>query len=124
MSAYIRLASDAAIATSILPTGEDGKPLASFFQVAPASRVKYTALPGPPLLSTHVFSSTCHIPARSTFGSLLSIARPEHPVFWSAKSDRCQVRPPSVVLKTPRSCCGPVARPSAHTYTTSGVVGC
>ena len=49
-----------------------------------------------------------------TFGSFASIDSPEQPVFSSTKSDDVHVAPPSVLLKTPRSFCGPVPRPTAH----------
>jgi hypothetical protein len=50
ISAYIRLELDAAIATSILPTGGFGMPAetSTFFHVAPPSCVMCTPLPGVP----------------------------------------------------------------------------
>ena len=63
------------------------------------------------------------MPANSTAGLCGSSVSPEQPVFSSTNSTRVQVLPPSIVRYTPRSCCGPVARPSAHTYTMSALVG-
>src|SRR5919197_5080390 len=100
MSAYTRFESERAMATSILPTGDLGRPFSPFFHVAPASRVTYTPLPGPPLNIAQVCISTCHMPATSTFGSCASMVRPEQPVLASANKERCHVSPPSVVLYT------------------------
>ena len=99
-------------------------PVSAFFQVLPPSCVRYTPLPGPPLNIAHVCSSTCHMPAISTSGWFGSIEMPEHPVFGSTKSDLSHVAPPSLVLYTPRSCCGAVTRPMTHAYTMFGFVGC
>src|SRR5512143_3421804 len=79
---------------------------------------------GPPLNIAHVCITTCHAPANKTFGLRTSIVSPEHPVFSSTNSTCFHVLPPSVVRNTPRSCCGPVARPSAQTKTMFGLVGC
>ena len=124
MSAYTRFESDGAMATSIFPTGDFGRPVCSTFrQVAPASCDTYIALDGPPLYIAYVCISTCHMPANSVPGSWASSVSPEQPVFASTKSERTQLRPPSTVRYTPRSCCGPVARPSTHAYTMSGFSG-
>ena len=126
ISVYTRLGSDGATATAILPTAwlASGSPCpASRFHVAPPSRVTHRPLPGPPLFRFQVLISSCHIPANSTLGSPGSIARSAQPVFASTNSTRVQVLPPSVVRYTPRSGAGPNARPSAHAYTTSGLVG-
>ena len=56
-------------------------------------------------------------------GFFASIDSPEQPVFSSTNSTRSQCWPPSVVRKTPRSCCGAVMRPIAHAKTMSGFVG-
>jgi hypothetical protein len=104
MSANILFESDGAIATSILPTGGLGNPSSAFFQVAPPSRVMYTPLPSPPLNIAHVWTTTCHVPAMSTLGSLASIEMPEQPVSGLTNSTRSQVSPPLVVRYTPRSC--------------------
>ena len=89
----------------------------------PPSRETNTPLPGPPLNIAHVCISTCQVPANSVRGLLGSIARPEQPVFSSTNRTRSQCWPPSVVRKTPRSCCGPVVRPTAQTKTISGFLG-
>src|SRR5215510_9349845 len=112
ISAYIRLLSDGAICTSILPTSGFGRPFVSFVHVAPPSFVICTPLPGPPLNCPHVCCSACHMPARRMLGFFASIERPEHPVLPSTNSTRFQLTPPSVVLKTPRSSWGPVMRPT------------
>src|SRR5690348_10062058 len=124
MSAYTRLEFDGATATSILPTGERGSPGSVMRdQVAPVSRDTYTPLPGPPLNMAHVCMTTSHVPAKSTPGLVASIERPEQPVFSLTNSTRFHVVPPSVVRNTPRSSCGPVARPSAQTKTMLGFAG-
>ena len=115
ISAYMRVPSEGAIWTSTLPNGDFGIPVVIFVHFAPPSFVRYTPLPGPPLFSTHVCCSTCHVPASSVSGFFASIDRPEQPVLGSTKRTRCQLAPPSVVLKTPRSSCGPVRRPDAQT---------
>src|SRR5262249_31731667 len=110
--------------TSIFPTGDFGSPWPSMrFQLVPPSCVTKTPLPGPPLNIAQLCITACHVPATSVFGSCASMERPEQPVSGSTKRERVHVLPPSVVLKTPRSCCGPVRRPAAHTYTISGLVG-
>ena len=78
----------------------------------------------PPLVIPHGLMITSHIPAMSTLGFFASIERLEHPVFTSTKAMRFHVAPPSVVLKTPRSSCGPVALPNAQTKTTWALSGC
>ena len=78
-------------------------------------RTSIALLPGPPLSSPHVCCSACQKPASRIPGFFASIDRPEHPVFPSTNSTRFQLAPPSVVLKTPRSSCGPVMRPCAQT---------
>ena len=55
-------------------------------------------------------------------GSAGSMTRSTAPVCSSRKSTFSQVRPPSVVRKTPRSGLGPKGWPRAATYTRSGVV--
>src|SRR5215471_3607107 len=125
MSAYMRLGSDGAIATSVLPYGDFGNPgSAILVNVFPPSCEMWMPLPGPPLSSTCVCRYICHVPASTTFGSFCEICRPEQPVFSSTKSTCSQVLPPSSVRNTPRSRCGPVARPSAQTRTMFSLVGC
>src|SRR6266849_2354262 len=125
MSAYTVLGFEGATATAIFPTTCDGgSPCPTRrFQVTPPSRDIHSPLPGPPLCRCHVFTSNCHIPANTVFGSPGSIARSEQPVLASTNSTRVHVLPPSAVRYTPRSCCGPYARPRAHTSTTSGSAG-
>src|SRR5215213_9871830 len=79
---------------------------------------------GPPLNIAHVCITTCHAPANKTFEFLASIVTPEQPVFSSTNNECFHVLPPSFVRNTPRSRCGPVARPNAHTKTMFGLVGC
>ncbi len=96
------------MATATLPTGLVGSPLpANLFQVAPPSCERNSPLPGPPLTRPQVCISSCHMPANSTRGFFGSIAMSEQPVFSSTNSTFVQVAPPSVVLNTPRSGCGP-----------------
>jgi hypothetical protein len=92
-------------------------------QVVPPSRDTNTPLPGPPLIIAHGCISTCHVPAKIMRGFFASIDKPLQPVFSSTKSTRSHFCPPSVVRKTPRSCCGAVRRPTAQTKTISGFVG-
>ncbi len=98
MSAYIRLEFDGAIATSILPTGDFGRPGCTiFFQVVPPSFEMWMPLPGPPLNMAQVCITTSHVPAIRMSGLFASMARPDTPVSGLTKSTRCQVAPPSVV---------------------------
>ena len=120
----MRLEFDGAMATSILPTGDFGNPgCASRSQVVPPSFDRYTPLPGPPLNIAQVCITTSQVPASRRSGLLGSIDMPEQPVSGFTKSTRCQFFPPSIVRYTPRSCCGPVVRPSAQANTMSGLVG-
>src|SRR5690348_14235958 len=109
----MRFGFDGAIATPILPTGDLGMPLIARFHVVPPSCERNTPLPAPPLSIFQVCITSDHMPAAIVFGSLGSSERLEQPVLGSTNSTRCQVRPPSVVRYTPRSSCGPVARPRA-----------
>ncbi len=97
ISAYTRLESEGAMATSILPTGGVGRPRVRRVHVVPPSREAYTPLPAPPLNMAQVCITTCHVPANNTVGSCASIARPEQPVFALTNSTRCHVLPPSSV---------------------------
>ena len=122
--AKMRFGCDGAIANATLPTGFTGSPFPlSRIHVAPPSVDLNSPLPGPPLVRPHVWISICHNPAYSVRGLDGSIARSLQPVFSSTNSTRVHVPPPSMVRNTPRSCCGPYAVPSAHTSTTSGLVG-
>src|SRR3954449_2127514 len=113
MSAYTRFDFPGAIATSILPSGDLGIPWPSTRDhLPPPSCVTNTPLPGPPLNIPQLCMTTSHVPAISVLGSAGSIVRPEQPLFGSTNKDLAHVFPPSVVLKTPRSCWGPVSRPA------------
>ena len=112
------------MATATLPTGRAGSPRpVRRFQLTPPSPEIKRPLPGPPLSLPQVWISSCHMPAKRIRGLFASMARSEQPVFSSTKSALSQVLPPSVVRKTPRSCCGPLACPSAHAQTTFGSRG-
>src|SRR5579885_2795956 len=127
MSAYTRLESDGATATSIFPIGACGKPGSTTrFHVSPPSCETQMPSSSPfvPLNIAHVCISTCQMPANKFLGFFTSSARPEQPEFSLTNSTCFHVLPPSDVLYTPRSSCGPVARPTAHTYTMFGFVGC
>src|SRR5207302_1772411 len=103
-SAYTVFGFDGATATATLPTTclASGRPCpASRFHVAPPSRDTHSPLPGPPLWRCHVFTSNCHIPAKTVFGSPGSMARSEQPVLASTNSTRVHVLPPSLVFQTP-----------------------
>ena len=78
--------------------------------LAPPSCVTKTPLPGPPLNIAQVCITTSHVPANSVFG-LCGIHREAGAAGVRIDEERraSQVFPPSVVLKTPRSCCGPVS---------------
>src|SRR2546429_9246108 len=54
ISAYTRLESEGAMATSILPTGGVGRPRVRRVHVVPPSREAYPPLPAPPLTMAHV----------------------------------------------------------------------
>src|SRR5919106_5378628 len=95
ISAYIRLPSDGAIATSVLPYGGRGSPGCSIrLNERPPLREMYMPLPIPPLCSTCVCSSISHVSASTMFGSCCDICSPEQPVFSFTNSTCCQVRPP------------------------------
>ena len=99
--------------TSYLPTlvareqlvDGNSKLMASFFQDAleakaeAAARSAAVAAPG--------MDSICHMPANRMCRLFGSMARSPQPVFSSTNRVRCQVLPPSVLRKTPRSGCGP-----------------
>src|SRR6185436_10883992 len=78
ISTYMRLGSDGAIATSVLPYGDFGKPGSAIrVNVLPPSCEMWMPLPGPPLSSTCVCRYISHVPARTRFGSFCDICRPE-----------------------------------------------
>src|SRR5215471_7012010 len=100
MSAYTRCEFVGATATSILPIGGLGKPGSSTcFHVSPPSRVTHTPSFGScvPLYIAYVCMMTCHMPAKSTFGFLTSIVRPEQPKLPPSPSTSFHVLPPSIV---------------------------
>src|SRR5579875_245820 len=123
ISAYMRCGLEGAMVTSILPSGGVGNPLVRCVHVRPLSCERYTPLPGPPLSSAQVRPVTCHVPASTVSGLPGSMLSPLQPVCSLTKSVRFHVLPPSVVRNTPRSCCGLLPRPSAHTSTSSGFFG-
>src|SRR5215208_7104570 len=95
-----------------LPTGVSGSPWPVIrVHVVPPSRLVHSPLPRPPLVRPHVWISICHVPAKSTRGLDGSITRSLTPVESFTYSTFCHVPPPSVVRKTPRSGCGPYAKP-------------
>src|SRR5260221_271905 len=97
-SAYTTFGFDCATANAILPTTclASGSPwLTRRFHVTPPSREAHSPLPGPPLCKCHVFTSNCHIPAKSVLGSPGSMAKSEHPVFGSTNGTRPHASPPS-----------------------------
>src|SRR5487761_250704 len=80
-------------------------------------------LPDPPLENVQCLRDICHIAAYTTRGSDGSIAMLIAPVSSLTCRILCQVLPPLEVLNTPRSGWCPNKRPSAATYTTSGLLG-
>ena len=114
-----------AMATSILPSGDFGMPWSSTrVQFVPPSWVMKTPLPGPPLNIAPRYASPPATCRQSVMSGLCgSMDRPEQPVFSSTNSTRSQCWPPSVVRKTPRSCCGPVRRPGDAGVNNVGIGG-
>src|SRR6185437_1920882 len=105
------------------PSVPVGRPPPSFFQCPPPSSVRYTALAGPPSISRHGSRCLSYSAAYSVCGAWRSITRSTAPVSSFAYSTLVQCRPPSLVLKTPRSAFLENRCPSAATYTTSGLRG-
>src|SRR5512146_574483 len=108
MSAYTRFGSAPDTVTPIRPSGPAGRPLpSSRFHVLPASVDLYNPLPGPPLLRLQGVRYASHIAANSVLGLVGSKTTSMPPVLSLTNSTRCQVAPPSVVRKMPRSVLGP-----------------
>src|SRR5204863_5957520 len=109
------------------PTCPLGRPSVIFSQVLPASAVLYRPECGPNTTTgsppEKASRRTCQAAAYSTLESVGSIFKSMAPVFSSQNWDTCQVLPPSVVLKMPRSLLGPQVWPIAATYTVSGLRG-
>src|ERR1039457_6014257 len=125
ISAHIRddLAGDTAMPTfPQKPFGSPGLAVSSFHVSPPSVDFKIPP-PGPPELSDQGVRYAFQNAAYSTFGSLASSARSEIPVWSSRYRTFRHVRPPSVVLKTPRCSFGPKACPSTPTQTMLGFVG-
>ena len=103
--------STARSATSILPNGDFGMPVVTFVHLAPPSVRQVDAAAGTAAALHPGVLLDLPGAGEQRVRILASIDRPEQPVLRSTKSTRCQLAPPSVVLKTPRSSCGPVSRP-------------
>src|SRR6476660_9351163 len=81
------------------------------------------SLAGPPLMIVHGFRCARQAPAYSSSGFDQFIAIDEAPVFSLMKSTLCQVLPPSLVRKIPRSAESPNGSPTTAAYAMSGFLG-
>jgi len=95
----------------------------SSVQLSPPSVVFQMPLFPPPASIDQGVRWNLYVDAYSTRGFDGSIVRSFAPVESSTKSTFCQLFPPSVVRKTPRSGLGPKAWPMAETYTRSASRG-
>ena len=80
--------------------------------------------PGPPAAKPKAVRRRVYVAAKRMSGLVGWMMRSVAPVLASTVSVRLQVRPPSVVMYTPRSGLAPKRWPTAATHTTSGFVGC
>ena len=104
------------------PVGMPGRRVISVHVSPPSVDLKRPE-PGPPLSILYSFRYACHSAAYRTFGFDRSTEMSIAPVLSSRYSTFRQVRPPSVVLNTPRSALGAAWKPKAATHTMSGFVG-
>src|SRR5581483_2429402 len=125
ISAHTRLDLAPDTAKPIFPHGWGGSPAfpVSSLHVSPPSVDLKMPPPGPPEFRDHGVRYACQNAAYSTFASFGSTARSEMPVRASRYRTFRHVKPPSVVLKTPRCSLGPKACPINATQTMSGLVG-
>src|SRR5437870_673214 len=125
MSAYTRFGSAPDTATPIFPSSPAGRPGARVisFHVSPPSVDLYKPLPGPPLDIVYSVRNASHSAAYITFGFLRSIEMSTAPVLLSRYSVLRHVRPPSMLLNTPRSSLGTPYFPNDATNTMAGFVG-
>src|SRR5262245_14512563 len=125
MSAYTRFESAPDTETPIRPIVPAGKPGLRVIsvQVSPPSVDLNKPLPGPPLDIWYSTRYASHNAANITDGFLRSMVMSTAPVFALRNNFRCQVLPPSVDLKTPRSSLSAPYLPKDATNTMSGFVG-
>src|ERR1700676_1782490 len=111
-------------ATPMRPYGPLGSACSSSrFHVLPSSLERYNPLPEPPLDRNQGPRRASHKDAKRICELLGSKAISMPPVFSSLYKILCQVFPPSVVRKIPRSLFGPKGCPSAATNTMSAFFG-
>src|SRR5258705_2072764 len=124
-SAYTRFAFAPDTATPILPTMHRGRPGLRVISVhvSPPSVLLNRPLPGPPDDIWYSVRYASHSAAYMTLGFVRSIAMSTAPVLSSRNSTRRQVRPPSVLLNTPRSALGTLYFPNEATKTIWRSVG-
>src|SRR5688572_10243605 len=106
----------------IIPAGIPGFRVISV-HVSPPSVDLKSPEPGPPLDIVYSLRNASHSAAYMTFGFARSMERSMAPVLSSRYSTLRHVRPPSVLLNTPRSAFGAPCLPKAATNTISGFVG-
>src|SRR5262245_39096498 len=106
------------------PSEPEGNPLPETrLQVSPPSVDFHSPLPGPPPFMQHAVRRRWYVAAKILRGSPGDVDRSVAPVSSSTLSTCFHVRPPSVVLKMPRSPPDPNSGPCAATTTTSLLFG-
>src|SRR5688572_9553167 len=125
ISAYTRFGSAPETSTPMRPTtpvGRPGRRVISVHDSPPSVDLK-SPEPGPPLSILYSFRYACHSAAYRIIGFVRSTEMSIAPVLSSRYSTLRQVRPPSLLLNTPRSALGAAWNPNAATHTMSGLVG-
>src|SRR5690242_2642263 len=102
------------------PFSPVGNPRVTGVHVSPPSVDLYSREPEPVGMPPKLLRWRVYVDARMTRGFVGSNATSLAPVFSSTYNTFFHVRPPSVVLKSPRSGLGPRMLPCAATKTTSG----
>src|SRR5688572_9604761 len=97
-----------------MPAGMPGLRVISVHVSPPSVDLKRPD-PGPPLDIVNSLRNASHNAAYITFGLFGSIERSTAPVISLRKSTRRHVRPPSVLLKMPRSGFGALCLPNPAT---------
>src|SRR5688572_25560576 len=125
ISAYTRFGSAPETSTPMRPTTPAGRPGRRVIsvQVSPPSVDLNSPLPGPPLDIVYSLRKASQSAAYRMLGFDRSTERSMAPVLLSRNSTFRHVRPPSVVLNTPRSSLGEAWNPKAATQAMSGLVG-
>src|SRR5688500_5385103 len=105
------------------PISSFGRPVPVFVQLSPPSVLLKKPPSREPLMIVHGFRSSRDIHANTTFGLPGMSSTSMAPVLSETNSVFFQVRPPSVVLKTPPSEFGLKMSPTAATQTVFGSLG-